>query len=88
MTRVAIVGVAYDVRPPGDGGNDAELLAPVVATALTDSGLTRDEIGVVCSAGSEFLNGVVGSVMGAFDAMPGWPPRAHALRRRRRVRAL
>ena len=77
MTRVAVVGVAHDVRPLGDGRNDAELLAPVVAAALADSGLTRDDIGIVCSAGSEFLNGVVGSVMGAFDAFPGWPPRAH-----------
>jgi acetyl-CoA acetyltransferase len=77
VTRVAVVGVAYDHAPRGDGRNDAELLAPVVDAALDDSGLTRDDIGVVCSAGSEFLNGVVGSVMGAFDGLPGWPPRTH-----------
>jgi acetyl-CoA acetyltransferase len=78
VTRVAIVGVAYDHAPLGDGRNDAELLAPVVAAALSDSGLARDDVGLVCSAGSEFLNGVVGSVMGAFDAFPGWPPRTHS----------
>jgi hypothetical protein len=30
------------------------------------------------TASSEYLNGVVGGVMGAFDALPGWPPRAHS----------
>jgi acetyl-CoA acetyltransferase len=77
VTAVAVVGVAYDHAPLGDGRTDAELLGPVVDAALADSGLTRDDIGVVCSAGSEFLNGVVGSVMGAFDAIPGSPPRTH-----------
>jgi acetyl-CoA acetyltransferase len=78
MKRVAIVGVASDVRLDGDGLGDAELLAPVIDHALAESGLARDDIGVVCSAGSEFLNGVVGSVMGAFDALPCWPPRTHS----------
>jgi acetyl-CoA acetyltransferase len=77
VTRVAVTGVAHAVAPRGDGRNDAELLAPVVDAALADSGLARDDIGVVCSAGSEFLTGVVGTVMGAFDAFPGWPPRTH-----------
>lgn len=78
MRRVAVLGFASDVRPIGTGHNDAEILAPVVDEALAASGLARDDIGVVCSASSEFLNGVVGSVMGAFDAFPGWPPRTHA----------
>ncbi|HXY93845.1 MAG TPA: lipid-transfer protein [Acidimicrobiia bacterium] len=78
MNRVAVTGFAYQVGPVGDGRNDAELLAPVVAEALGASGLSRDNVGVVCSASSEFLNGVVGSVMGAFDAFPGWPPRTHS----------
>ena len=78
MTIVAIVGASGATAPIGDGRNDAELLAPVVDDALTRAGVTRDDIGIVCSAGSEFLNGVVGGVMGAFDAFPGWPPRAHS----------
>jgi acetyl-CoA acetyltransferase len=77
MRGVAVTGFAFDVRLRGDGHSDAELLAPVVEAALADSGLGRGEVGVVCSAGSEFLNGVVGTVMGAFDGLPGWPPRAH-----------
>ena len=78
VRAVAVTGFASDLRTRGDGRNDAELLAPVVERALADSGLGRDDIGVVCSAGSEFLNGVVGTVMGAFDAFPGWPPRTHS----------
>jgi hypothetical protein len=78
VTVVAIVGASGATAPVGDGRNDAELLAPVVDDALTNAGVTRDDIGIVCSAGSEFLNGVVGGVMGAFDAFPGWPPRIHS----------
>jgi hypothetical protein len=78
VTVVAVVGASGVTAPIGDGRNDAELLAPVVDDALGRAGLGRDDVGLVCSASSEFLNGVVGGVMGAFDAFPGWPPRAHA----------
>lgn len=78
MRRVAVVGVACDLSPRSDGRNDAELLAPVVDRALAASGIAPGDIGVVGSASSEFLGGVVGSVMEAFDALPGWPPRTHS----------
>jgi Thiolase, C-terminal domain len=75
---VSITGTASVLAPIGDGRNDAELLAPVVEAAMTAGDVGRPDIGIVCSASSEFLNGVVGTVMGAFDAFPGWPPRTHA----------
>jgi acetyl-CoA acetyltransferase len=75
--KVAVVGFASDVVLESDGRNEAELAAPVVDRALAAAGVSPDEVGVVCSAGSEFLSGVVGTVMGAFDAMPCWPPRTH-----------
>jgi acetyl-CoA acetyltransferase len=82
MRRVAVVGFACDVSPltdgRGDGRDDAELLAPVVDRALAASGISPGDIGVIGSASSEFLGGVVGSVMPAFDALPGWPPRTHS----------
>ncbi|MGO8864089.1 MAG: lipid-transfer protein [Acidimicrobiales bacterium] len=78
MTRVAVVGAASEVVLSSDGRNDAELLAPVVERALRASGISPADIGVVGTASSEFLNGVVGGVMGAFDAFPGWPPRTHS----------
>jgi acetyl-CoA acetyltransferase len=60
------------------GRTDAEILAPVVDRALDESGLSLTDIGVMGTASSEYLNGVVGGVMGAFDALPGWPPLAHS----------
>jgi acetyl-CoA acetyltransferase len=79
MRRVAVVAFACDVWPLGDGRNDAELLAPVVDRALAAAGgIAPGDIGVLGTASSEFLNGAVGSVMGAFDALPGWPPRVHS----------
>ncbi len=78
MTRVAVVGFASELVLESDGRGDAELLAPVVDRALAASGIGAADIEVVGTAGSEFLNGVVGSVMGAFDALPCWPPRAHS----------
>jgi acetyl-CoA acetyltransferase len=77
MRSVAVVGFASQVRSASGGLNEAELLAPVVDGALQSSGLSPRQIGVVCSASSEFLNGVIGSVNGAFDALPCWPPLTH-----------
>jgi acetyl-CoA acetyltransferase len=78
MTRVAVVGAAGELVLRSDGRNDAELLAPVVERALRASRIPPSAIGVLGTASSEFLNGVVGGVMGAFDAIPGWPPRTHS----------
>jgi hypothetical protein len=75
VSITAAVGV---VAPMGDGRSDAEILAPVVEEALAAAGVGRDDVEIICSASSEFLNGVVGTVMGAFDAFPGWPPRTHS----------
>lgn len=78
MRRVGIVGFAHEVAHDRGGRNDAELLGPAVDRALAVSGLSGSEIGLLGTAGSEFLHGVVGTVMGAFDAIPGWPPRVHS----------
>jgi acetyl-CoA acetyltransferase len=77
MRSVAVVGFASQVRSASGGLNEAESLAPVIDAALQSSGLSPRQIGIVCSASSEFLNGVIGSVNGAFDALPCWPPLTH-----------
>jgi acetyl-CoA acetyltransferase len=77
VSPVAVVGFASETGP-ADGRNAAELLGPVVDQALAESGLTRADIDVVCSASSELLDGVVGSVMGAFDVLGCWPPATHS----------
>jgi acetyl-CoA acetyltransferase len=76
--QVAVVGFASMIQHVSDGSSDAELLAPVVDKALAASGLSRGEIGVVCTASSEFGSGIVGSVMEVFDVLPCWPPVTHS----------
>ena len=75
--RIAVAAFASQVWPDGGGRSDAELLGPVVDRALEASGVPREDIGVVCSAGSEFASGMVGSIMDVFDVLPCWPPRTH-----------
>jgi acetyl-CoA acetyltransferase len=76
--RVAVTGFARSIQADSEGLNEAELLGPVVDRALEASGLAGGDIELVCSATSEFLNGVIGSMMAAFDALPCWPPVAHS----------
>jgi hypothetical protein len=78
MRRVAVVGFASQVRHFDDGSNDAELLAPVIDEAVAASGVSRSDIGVVCTASSEFGSGIVGSMMEVFDVLPCWPPVTHS----------
>jgi acetyl-CoA acetyltransferase len=78
MRRVAVVGFAGEVAPDSAGRNDAELLAPVVDAAVAAAGVSRTDIGVVCSASSELVNGLVGSMMDTFDVLPAWPPVTHS----------
>jgi len=78
VRRIAIVGFASEVVLEPDGRNEAELVGPVVDAALGAAKVSAADIGVVGSAGSEFLNGVIGTVMGAFDGLPCWPPRTHS----------
>ena len=77
MRRVAVVGFASEVVLEPDGRNEAELVAPVIDRALAAAQVSAADVGIVASAGSEFLNGVVGTVMGAFDGLPCWPPCTH-----------
>jgi len=76
--QVAVIGFASQIRHVSDGSSDAELLAPVIDRALAASGLSRSDIGVVCTASSEFGSGIVGSVMEVFDVLPCWPPVTHS----------
>ena len=61
------------VRSAG-GTNEVELLMPVVAKVLDESGLTKNEIGFTCSGSSDYLVGTPFSFVGALDAVGAWPP--------------
>jgi acetyl-CoA acetyltransferase len=77
MTRVAILGCACVVAQDDARTSDAERLGPVIDEALTEAGLDRSSVGVVCTASFEFAGGVVGSMMDVFDVLACWPPATH-----------
>jgi acetyl-CoA acetyltransferase len=54
--------------------NEVEILMPVVAEAVTSSGLTRDRIGFTVSGSCDYLAGVPFSFVMALDGVGAWPP--------------
>lgn len=75
--RAAVIGYADGLWDAGDGANDAERLAPVAERALAAAGISRDQVGLVCTAGYEFGSGVIGSMMDVLAVLPCWPPVTH-----------
>jgi hypothetical protein len=69
---IGLAGWAAATAPIGDGRNDAELAGPVIAAALRG-----EDVDLIVTASSEFLTGVVGTVMPLFDVLPAWPPKQH-----------
>jgi len=54
--------------------NDVEMLMPVVEEALGAVGLTKDDMGFVCSGSSDYLVGAPFSFVSALDSVGAWPP--------------
>lgn len=54
--------------------NEVEILMPVVAEAVSQSGLTRDRIGFTVSGSCDYLAGVPFSFVMALDGVGAWPP--------------
>ena len=76
MTRpVAVVSFAQskNVRRE-DHRNEVEVLLPVVGEVLGNVGLTKDDMGFVCSGSSDYLVGAPFSFVMALDAVGVWPP--------------
>ncbi len=75
MTDVAVVAFAQSKHVAADPNrNEVEMLMPVVAEALEQAGLEREEIGFVCSGSCDYLLGVPFSFVTALDAIGAWPP--------------
>ncbi len=72
---VAVVSFAQskNVRRE-DHRNEVEMLLPVVSEVLGNVGLTKDEMGFVCSGSSDYLVGAPFSFVMALDAVGAWPP--------------
>lgn len=54
--------------------NEVEILMPVVAEAVANSGLARDRIGFTVSGSCDYLAGVPFSFVLALDGVGAWPP--------------
>lgn len=72
---VAVVAFAQapNVRRE-DRRNEVEMLMPVVGEALGAAGLTKDDMGFVCSGSADYLVGAPFSFVTALDAVGAWPP--------------
>jgi len=72
---VAVVSFAQSpqVRQE-DRRNEVEVLMPVVQEVFADAGITKDDIGFVCSGSSDYLVGAPFSFVMALDAVGVWPP--------------
>jgi acetyl-CoA acetyltransferase len=57
-----------------DHRNEVEMLMPVVTEVLATVGLTKDDMGFVCSGSSDYLVGAPFSFVMALDAVGVWPP--------------
>jgi acetyl-CoA acetyltransferase len=76
---VGVVSFAQhdNVRREGEH-NDVEMLMPVVAEVFANIGITKDDVGFICSGSTDYLIGGPFSFVGALDAVGVWPPRAES----------
>lgn len=57
-----------------DHRNEVEMLMPVVEEVFSNVGLTKNDMGFVCSGSSDYLVGAPFSFVSALDAVGVWPP--------------
>ena len=75
MRDVAVIGFAQSASVRSDRErNEVEILMPVVAEAIAQSGIGRHEIGFTVSGSSDYLAGQPFSFVMALDAVGAWPP--------------
>jgi acetyl-CoA acetyltransferase len=74
MKDVAIVSFAQWSAEEEPTRNEVEMLIPVVAQAIEESGIGRKEIGFTCSGSCDYLAGAPFSFVMGLDAVGAWPP--------------
>jgi acetyl-CoA acetyltransferase len=76
MTDVAVIGFAQSpcVRQGTGTTSGVEMLVPIFAQVLADTGLTKADIGFWCSGSSDYLAGRAFSFVQAVDAIGAFPP--------------
>jgi acetyl-CoA acetyltransferase len=76
---VGVVSFAqYDNVRREDAHNEVEMLMPVVAEVFGNIGITKDDVGFICSGSTDYLVGGPFSFVTALDAVGVWPPRAES----------
>jgi acetyl-CoA acetyltransferase len=76
---VAVVSFAqYDNVRCEDERNEVEMLMPVVAEVFSNIGITKDDVGFICSGSTDYLVGGPFSFVTALDAVGVWPPRSES----------
>jgi len=76
---VGVVSFAqYDNVRREDDRNEVEMLMPVVAEVFGNVGITKDDVGFICSGSTDYLIGGPFSFVAALDAVGVWPPRAES----------
>ena len=75
MRDVAVVSFAQSKNVRKENRrNEVEMLIPVVAQAIDDSGVGRKEIGFTCSGSCDYLAGAPFAFVMGLDAVGAWPP--------------
>jgi hypothetical protein len=76
---VGVVSFAqYDNVRREDDRNEVEMLLPVVTEVFGNIGITKDDVGFICSGSTDYLIGGPFSFVAALDAVGVWPPRAES----------
>jgi acetyl-CoA acetyltransferase len=58
--------------------NEVETLMPVFAEVFSNIGITKDDVGFICSGSTDYLAGGPFSFVSALDAIGVWPPRTES----------
>jgi acetyl-CoA acetyltransferase len=74
MKDVAVVSFAQWSAREEPARNEVEMLIPVVADAIENSGIGRKEIGFTCSGSCDYLAGAPFAFVMGLDAVGAWPP--------------
>jgi acetyl-CoA acetyltransferase len=76
MRKIGVVGFAESpcVRRTDGTTSGVEMLVPIFAEVLAQTGLTRGDIGFWCSGSSDYLAGRAFSFVQAVDAIGAFPP--------------
>lgn len=74
MRDIAIVSFAQLPSAPVIHADEPELVQPVTSQAMSQVGLTQDDIGFTVSGSTDYLLGRAFSFVAAVDGLKAWPP--------------